>query len=294
MSAHADDLHKLAQAVDLNGGGRESTSVHPLLSVRLSASYAGKPEALRGVHFEMSPGEILGLVGQSGSGKSTMALAILGLLRWKGGAATGEVLFQGRDLMQASERDMRRVRGHEIALVLQSPLSSLNPALRIRTQFREAWSAHSPDRGAWERAAVAAMESASLPDAEHLLERYPRELSVGLSQRVLIAMAILHRPALLIADEPTSALDVITQSEILDLFAALNRNLGMAILYISHDLLSVAALCHRVAILKEGELVETGCAERVFRNPAHPYARRLIAALPRNPFAALAASETYR
>lgn len=256
----------------------------PLLSVRLCVDYAGRPGLLRNVAFEMQRGEVLGLVGQSGAGKSTLALAILRLLGLRGGAAKGEIRFQGRNLLGLTEGEMRRLRGREIGLVLQSPVSSLNPALRIGAQMSEAWKVHSNgSRDQWKGYLRDLLESVSLPAEESFLRRYPRELSVGQAQRVLIAMAVLHRPALLIADEPTSALDVITQSEILELFGRLNRELRMAILYISHDLLSVASLCHRMAILHEGEIVELGDTEQVFRRPAHPYTRQLLQALPRNP-----------
>lgn len=252
-----------------------------LLSVRLSASYANKPNVLRDVSFEMQPGEILGLVGQSGSGKSTIALSILKLLNLKGGAVTGEIRFQGRDLVSCSEREMRGLRGRRIGLVLQSPLSSLNPALKIGAQLAEAWGAHAS--GTQEQclsAIEAALRSVSIAESEALLRRRPSQLSVGQAQRVLIAMAILHRPALLIADEPTSALDIITQAEILGLFARLNQSFGMGILYISHDLISVSSICHRIAILHQGEIVECRRTEQVFRDPAHPYTRQLITALP--------------
>lgn len=261
------------------------SSREPLLSLRLSVDYPGKPGVLRDVALEMHRGEILGLVGQSGSGKSTLALAILRLLGWKGGAASGELKLQGRDLMALSEQEMRELRGREIGLVLQSPLSALNPALRIGTQVREAWKAHADgSQSDCTRSLLSALESVSLAADEAFLRRHPSQLSVGQAQRVLIAMAILHRPALLIADEPTSALDVVTQSEILELFARLNRELEMGILYISHDLLSVASLCHRIAILHDGHIVECGRTEQIFCAPRHPYTRRLIDALPRNPF----------
>jgi peptide/nickel transport system ATP-binding protein len=257
----------------------------PLLSVRLSVDYPGKPQVLRSVAFRLNQGEVLGLVGQSGSGKSTLALSILKLLNLRGGISRGEILFQGQDLMELKEKEMRNVRGRGIGLVLQSPLSSLNPALRIRTQLVEAWKAHAD--GSRERRMAHLLEllkSVSLPAEESFLRRYSQQLSVGQAQRLLIALAILHRPPLLIADEPTSALDIITQSEILQLFGRLNRELNMGLLYISHDLLSVASLCHRVAILHEGEIVECGVTERVFQSPEHPYTRRLIEALPRRPF----------
>jgi len=258
----------------------------PLLSLRLSADYPNKPNVLRNVSFEMYPGEILGLIGQSGSGKSTLALAILRLLHLRRGGQSGEIWFQGRSLMSLSEREMRALRGRELGLVLQSPLSALNPALRIGTQLEEAWRAHADgSREAVRSAILETLSSVSLPAEAALLRRYPSQLSVGQAQRVLIAMAILHRPALLIADEPTSALDVITQAEILQLFVRLNREFRIAILYVSHDLLSVASLCHRIAILHDGEIVELDAAEQILRSPQHPYTRRLISSLPNHPIA---------
>ncbi|MSV27548.1 MAG: ABC transporter ATP-binding protein [Bryobacterales bacterium] len=254
----------------------------PLLSVSLNASYPNRPHVLEDVRFDVQQGEILALVGQSGCGKSTIALCILKLLGVKGGSASGAIKFQGRDLEWASEREMRAIRGRQIAMVPQSPLSSLNPALRIGAQLKEAWRAHAEEE--WEAAkprVLQLLESVDLPCDEGFLRRVPSQISVGQAQRVLIAMAVIHRPRLLIADEPTSALDLITQREVLDLFARLNRELNMAILYISHDLLSVAALCHRAAVLERGRIVECGTAEQIFERPAHPYTRRLIDALPR-------------
>ena len=255
-----------------------------LLDLRLSAAYPGKSEVLRNLSLALRRGEILGLVGQSGCGKSTLALSILKLLHLKRGTANGSILFNGRDLMPLKEREMRSLRGKEIALVLQSPMSSLNPALRIGTQLEEAWSIHQRStRQETGRALLDSLENVSLPADAEFLRRYPAELSVGQAQRVLIAMAVLHRPLLLIADEPTSALDVITQAEILQLFSALNRKLGMSILYISHDLLSVATISHRVAVMDRGEIVECRDTAGLFTSPDHPYTRKLISALPVTP-----------
>jgi ABC-type glutathione transport system ATPase component len=258
-----------------------------LLSARLSVCYAGKA-VLRNVELDVRAGEILGLVGQSGSGKSTLAMAILGLLDKKRARCTGSIEFQGRDLLRLRERELRDLRGRELALVLQSPLSSLNPALRIQTQLREAWRAHAAGkREQCERAMAAALTSVSLPSDEEFLRKYPSEMSVGQAQRVLIAMAVMHRPALLIADEATSALDVITQSEILALFRQLSQETGSALLYISHDLASVAGICDRVAILHEGNIVECDETRSVLLRPQHEYTRRLMAAMPKLPESAI-------
>lgn len=252
----------------------------PLLSFRLSVDYANHRGVLRDVSLDIQPGEILGLVGESGSGKSTIALALLRLLSLKGGTASGQLTFEGQDLLQKSETELRAIRGRRISIVLQSPVASLNPALRLGTQLKEAWRAHA--HGGEEecsRTIRTALENVQLPSDSQFLRRRPSQLSVGQAQRVNIAMAILHRPALLIADEATSALDTITQSEILDLFARLNRDLDMAILYISHDLLSVATLCNCVAILHQGQIVETGSTRQVFASPTHPYTQSLLNAL---------------
>jgi ABC-type glutathione transport system ATPase component len=262
-----------------------------LLSAQLTVSYPGKAPVLRGVDLEIARGEIVGLVGQSGSGKSTLAMAIIGLLGRKHAHVEGKIMFQGSDLLAMREQELRSLRGRALSLVLQSPLASLNPALRIGTQLREAWRAHSDGKASrsilsqdCDRALQSALKSVSLPydDADFLRKR-AAQLSVGQAQRVLIAMAVMHRPALLIADEATSALDVITQSEILELFARLNQETGMSILYISHDLPSVAGICQRIAILHEGEIVECGPTEQIFAAPIHPYTRRLMAALPQLP-----------
>ena len=267
----------------------------PLLSARLSVDYPKKPGILQEICLDLDPGEILGLVGQSGSGKSTLALALMGLLRLKGARVRGEVIFQGEDLARKTERQLRTLRGRRMSIVLQSPLTSLNPALSIGTQLQEAWRAHAGGTRDECLAAVhSALQSVSLQGEDDFLRRRASQLSVGQGQRVTIAMAILHRPALLIADEATSALDTITQSEILRLFAGLNREMGMAILYISHDLLSVAALCHRIAILQEGRIVECGESRDIFESPRHEYTRQLVAALPRIPFRADAKTDLAR
>ncbi len=261
-----------------------SEAAQNVLSTWVTVRYPGKPPVLNEVALDIAAGEVLGLVGQSGSGKSTLAMAILGLLSRKRATVEGSIVFQGTELLQLPEHDLRSLRGRALSLVLQSPLSSLNPALKIRTQLREAWRAHAEGSSADCEAAIeAAMTSVSLPADSQFLRKYPSQLSVGQAQRVLIAMAVMHRPALLVADEATSALDVITQSEILELFTQLNRDTGMSILYISHDLPSVAEICQRIAILHEGQIVECGSTEQIFAEPGHPYTRRLMASLPRIP-----------
>jgi ABC-type dipeptide/oligopeptide/nickel transport system ATPase component len=271
------------------GSHRMNPTLQPgvLLSARVSVRYGEKPPVLHAVELEIRRGEVLGLIGQSGSGKSTLAMTILGLLDRKRTQCEGIIEFENCDLLQLREREWRELRGRKLALVLQSPLSSLNPALKIRTQLKEAWRAHASDSGAQCEAAIrAVLESVSLPSNDEFLRKYPSQMSVGQAQRVLIAMAVMHRPALLIADEATSALDVITQAEILALFRELNRTTGMAILYISHDLASVAGICDRIAILHQGEIVELGTTAQVMTNPRHEYTQRLMAALPRTPQAA--------
>lgn len=267
----------------------------PLLSLRLSVNYPGKPGVLRELSLNVGTQEILGLVGQSGCGKSTLALAILKLLHLKRGEAEGSIHFNGRDLMTLSEREVRSLRGKEIGLILQSPMSSLNPALRIGTQLEEAWNVHKRGtRDERNAALLEALKNVSLPGEPDFLRRYPSQLSVGQAQRVLIAMAVLHRPALLIADEPTSALDLITQAEILQLFANLSTKFGISILYISHDLLSVATIANRVAVMHQGEIVECRRTADLFRSPEHSYTRKLIQALPVVPrFAAASAGGQY-
>lgn len=252
----------------------------PLLTLNISAGFPGRAGILNTLSLDVQKGEVLGLVGQSGCGKSTLALAILRLLHLKGGKVEGTILFKGQDLMSLKENRMRSLRGREISLVLQSPVASLNPSLRAGAQLEEAWRAHQPrsTRAECQQALRQTLENVCLPAS--ILRQYPSQLSVGQAQRVLIGMAILHRPSLLIADEPTSALDINTQAEILDLFATLSRKLGMGILFISHDLLSVATISHRVAVMDQGQIVECQRTQEIFRDPVHPCTRRMMASLP--------------
>lgn len=247
-----------------------------VLEFRISASY-GTTEVLHEVAATIAPGEIVSLVGLSGSGKSTLALALLRLLRYRGGSVTGTICLEGTELARLSEAEMRSNRGRRIGYVPQSPGLSLNPRLRVETLLDETWRAHASGPANHQ----GLLESVQLPADIAFLRKRAGELSTGQGQRLLIALALMHSPALLIADEPTSALDAITQAGILELFGKINRERGTAILFISHDLLSVAGISHRVDILHDGHLVESGPPAAVFRNPQHPFTRRLVAAMPR-------------
>ncbi len=236
----------------------------PILEAEISADYPGRAGVLDGVRLAIGQGEIVGLLGESGSGKSTVALALMRLLELRGGSVRGSIRFAGRELMGCGPGELRRLRGREIALVFQSPLSALNPALRVETQLREVWRAHARERWKMVRPEVEALlERMGLPREAAFLRRYPRQLSVGQAQRVAIAMAVMHRPRLLIADEPTSALDPASRGGILDLFERLNAELGISILYISHDLASVARLCHTAGVLETGRLAAWGPVQTV-------------------------------
>jgi ABC-type glutathione transport system ATPase component len=250
-----------------------------LLRVRLSAGYSGK-ETLSGIHFELQQGEILGLVGSSGAGKSTLVLSLLGLLPWRGGRVSGEVMLRGRNLLTLPEKQLRNLRGREIALIPQSPMTALNASISLEKHFEEAWKAHERrGRGELGDRVRALMAEVQLPPDAEFLRRRPREISVGQAQRVLIGLALLHRPALIIADEPTSALDPVTQAQIVDLLRNLNRKHGMTLLYISHDLISVIQLCDRVAVLHEGTIVENLPVGQL-SDVRHPASLALLRALP--------------
>jgi ABC-type glutathione transport system ATPase component len=253
-----------------------------LLQLSISVGYPGHPHVVRGVELEVGEGEIVGLAGQSGSGKSTIALAILRLLGHRGAAIAGSIDFRGRDLLGLSEREMRHIRGREIAFVLQNAAGSLNPVLRIGTQIAEAWAAHERGSG-WRTRAEALFGRLGLPTDDGFLRRYPRQLSQGQAQRVLIAVSLLHGPRLLVADEPTSALDVITQADLLGLLREFSREMNMGALFISHDLLTLASVCDRLAVLSGGCIVENQAVETLFDRPRHPYTRALLEAIPCRP-----------
>lgn len=249
------------------------------LEFHISAAY-GETEVLHDVAGSIAPGEIVALVGLSGSGKSTLALSLLRLLEYRGGKTTGSVTVGGREAGSLNEREMRAIRGKLIGYVPQSPAAALNGRLRVRTLLEETWSAHE-NRPAPDGFFRKLLESVQLPGDAAFLERRAGELSAGQGQRLLIALAILHKPAVILADEPTSSLDAITQAAILKLFEELNRSSGIAMLFISHDLLSVASIAHRVEILHEGRIVESGPPETIFRSPQHAFTRKLVESMPR-------------
>jgi peptide/nickel transport system ATP-binding protein len=260
--------------------------MEPILSVRdLNITYhtrEGTLPAVRHVSFEVNPGEIVGIAGESGCGKSTVASAILGLLPPNGKLSGGEIIFKGRNLAGLPEESLRSLRGNELAMIFQDPLTSLNPVFTIETQMLDAQRAHDPGASTDElrRRAVNMLARVGIPDAAERLRNYPHEFSGGMRQRILIATALLTNPALLIADEPTSALDVTLEAQILDLLKGLRDELGTAILYISHDLGVMAQLCDRMVVMYAGNVVETGDVYAMFDRPRHPYTQDLLRSHP--------------
>jgi oligopeptide/dipeptide ABC transporter ATP-binding protein len=256
-----------------------------LLDVRhLTVEFPGSLLAVRDLSFSVEPGEVLGLVGESGSGKSLTALALIRLLPPQA-RASGEILFANQsgaeDLLQLPDEPMRHLRGAHIAMIFQEPMNALNPVMRVGDQVAEAVLAHEKvsRREAWDRA-VAALQDVGIRDAAIRARDYPHQLSGGMRQRVMIAMAIVNRPKLLIADEPTTALDVTVQAQILELLAELGSKFGLTMLFISHDLAVVSQIANRVAVMYAGSLVELAANRDIFLTPAHPYTRGLLNAVP--------------
>ena len=241
----------------------------------------GTVRAVDGVSFTVHPGEILGLVGESGCGKSVTARSILRLVPPSGRIVSGRVVLQGRNLLELSEAEMRRIRGASVSLVFQNPMTSLNPALTIGWQLEEALLAHQRLPGSMAHArAIEALREMGIPEPARRIDDYPHRFSGGMRQRVLIAMGLLNEPSLLIADEPTTALDVTIQAQILELLRAASRERRMAVLLITHDLGVVASICHRVAVMYAGQIVEEASVGELFANPLHPYTRGLLRSLP--------------
>jgi peptide/nickel transport system ATP-binding protein len=242
---------------------------------------AGEREVLSQVSFDIAPGEILGVVGESGSGKSVTALAIMRLLGEAGRISAGSVRLDGIELTQASEAEMRALRGRRMAMIFQEPMTSLNPLFTVGFQIEEVLNAHLGLGGAKARArGVELLREVGIPNAEARFDTYPHLLSGGMRQRVMIAMAMACEPRLLIADEPTTALDVTIQAQILALMKRLRREHGSAILLITHDMGVIARMADRVAVMYAGEVLEVATARDLFGKPAHPYTRLLLAAMP--------------
>jgi len=259
----------------------------PLLDVRgLTVEFPSRSSgpqlvtAVRDLNFQITPGQVFGLVGESGSGKSVTSLALMRLLPPEA-RLSGQIAFNDSDLLQLSQNAMRQLRGTQIAMIFQEPMTALNPVMRVGDQIAEAVRAHNEvsKKEAWQRA-VQAMDDVAISDATHRARDYPHQLSGGMRQRVMIAMAIVNRPRLLIADEPTTALDVTIQAQILELLAALREKFGLTMLFISHDLAVVSQIADQVGVMYAGNLVELGSKEDIFRAPAHPYTRGLLDAVP--------------
>jgi len=257
----------------------------PLLRVdRLTTVFdlpSGSVPAVNDVSFDIRQGETLGVVGESGSGKSVTAFSIMRLIQAPGRISAGAMHFKGRNLLDLTEREMRHVRGAEISLIFQEPMTALNPVFTIGDQLRETLLVHGKatrrDAGA---RAVEWLDAVRIPDAAARANDYPHQLSGGMRQRVLIAMALACRPALVIADEPTTALDVTIQAQILDLLREMKASLNLSLLLITHDLGVIAETADRVAVMYAGRIVETGAVRDVFRQPQHPYTRGLLASMP--------------
>ena len=256
-----------------------------LLSVRnLKTSFfthVGEVKAVRGISFDVNEGEVLGIVGESGSGKSVTSLSIMGLLQYPGRVVDGEILLNGEDILTYSKNQMRRVRGKEIAMIFQDPMTSLNPVYTIGNQIMEMILEHEKMSRREARArAIEMLKLVGIPAAEKRIDSYPHEFSGGMRQRVMIALALSCNPKLLIADEPTTALDVTIQAQILNLIKKLNRQFGMTTMLITHDLGVVATVCDKVAVMYGGLIMEYGTVDEIFYHPRHPYTMGLLGSIP--------------
>jgi oligopeptide/dipeptide ABC transporter ATP-binding protein len=274
-----------AQIVERPVRRRRGAKGERLLEVRgLRTSFHtsdGVVRAVDGIDFHVDRGEIMGLVGESGCGKSVTSLSIMRLVASPGRIEGGEVLFAGRDLVKLSQRQMRGIRGEHISMIFQQPTSSLNPVYDVGMQLGEVLEIHrAMKRRAARNRALELLRMVGIPDPQRRLDAFPHELSGGMAQRVMIAMALACEPELLIADEPTTALDVTIQAQILDLMRALQQETGTAIILITHDLGVVAEMCDRVAVMYAGEIVEQTDVASLFEEPKHPYTRGLIGSVP--------------
>jgi peptide/nickel transport system ATP-binding protein len=265
---------------------RPSTTVAPVLEVdHLCVEFAtdeGPVRAVDGVSIALAPGERVAVVGESGSGKTVTALAIMGLIEAPGRITAGDVRLDGRSLRSISEDEYRQIRGRDVAMVFQDPMTALNPALRIGPQVAEAITVHdsSVSRATASARAIEQLDEVGIPSASQRARDYPHQLSGGMRQRVLIAMALANHPRVLIADEPTTALDVTTQAQILELLDTIGRDRDLAVVLVTHDLGVVAGHADRLMVMYAGRVVEEGTVDDVFASPRHPYTRGLLAAVP--------------
>ncbi|MEE1396130.1 MAG: ABC transporter ATP-binding protein [Acutalibacteraceae bacterium] len=243
---------------------------------------AGEVKALNGVSFSMNEGEVLGIVGESGSGKSVTAYSIMGLTAYPGKLIGGTIYFNGHQIDKMSEKEMRKIRGNEVSIIFQDPMTSLNPVYTIGNQITEVIRLHTgkSKKEAYDRAKEL-LELVGINEPTKRLKQYPHELSGGMRQRVMIAIALACEPKLLIADEPTTALDVTIQAQILELMQELRQKLGMSIIMITHDLGVVASMCERIAVMYAGHIVEYGTADEIFYEPKHEYTKGLINSIPK-------------
>ena len=243
---------------------------------------AGEVKALNGVSFAMNQGDVLGIVGESGSGKSVTAYSIMGLTAYPGKLVGGSVWFNGHQIDKMGEKDFRKIRGNEVSIIFQDPMTSLNPVYTIGNQIVEVILLHTKKtkKEAWDRAREL-LELVGINEPDRRLKQYPHELSGGMRQRVIIAIALACEPKLLIADEPTTALDVTIQAQILELMQDLRKKLGMSIIMITHDLGVVASMCEKIAVMYAGHIVEYGTTDEIFYNPQHEYTKGLINSIPK-------------
>jgi oligopeptide/dipeptide ABC transporter ATP-binding protein len=255
--------------------------MEPLLSVQNLRTVFGPVVAVDDVSFEVRKGETLGLVGESGSGKSVTAFSIIRLVQEPGAITAGRILFQGRDLLSLPERDMRQVRGAGIGFVFQEPMAALNPVMRVGAHIAEALTVHGlASRSAARQRAIALLRAVKISDPDKRIDDYPHQLSGGMRQRVMMAIALACKPPLVIADEPTTALDVTVQAQVLELLRDMKREFDLSLLLITHDLGVIAETADRVAVMYAGRIVEQGPVRQIFRNPQHPYTRGLLASIP--------------
>ena len=258
------------------------TEILKVKDLRISFfTHVGEVKAIRGINFSVEKGQIVGIVGESGSGKSVTSLSVMGLLQQPGRVTGGEILFKGENLLKKSKRDMVNLRGNEISMIFQDPMTSMNPVYTVGRQIEEAISNHMKlSREELRAKTIEMLDLVKIPSPEQRVKNYPHEFSGGMRQRAMIAMALACGPDLLIADEPTTALDVTIQAQILELMQSLQKKLGMAIIMVTHDLGVIAEMCDEIVVMYGGRFCERGTADEIFYNPRHEYTRGLLRSIP--------------